>query len=238
MQRRSRLNRTTTEKTKKQIIILVISIIIVLFLLIQLGPIALNAAGGVVSSFQSTTKKQQINDETSLEAPFIESIPTATDSGSIRIEGSSSYSDAEAELYVNEKSYDSAPLDEDQKFTFTNVLLKEGENTIKVRVKKGEITSFFTKEYTVTYLKGEAKLEIGTPQDNQEFSKGDQTIQVQGKTDPENIITINGFRAIVDSNGNFTYNLHLTEGDNQIKIEAQTPAGTTSSKELKVIYKP
>ncbi len=238
MQKRSRLNRTSSEKTKKQIIFLAIAIIIVLVLLIQLGPIALNFVGSAVSSFHTNTSKQIVDEQSSLEIPFIESIPSATDSGKIRIEGSSPYADAEIELYVNGKKYDSQPLDEEQKFSFSNILLTEGDNYIKARVKKGDITSFFTKEYIVEYLKGEAKLEISSPSDNQEFSKGDQNILVQGKSDPNNTVTVNGFRAIVDSEGNFSYNLNLSEGDNQVRIEATTPAGTKSTKELKVIYKP
>lgn len=237
MQRRSRLNRATSDKTKKQIIFLITAIIIILVLLIQIGPIALNTIGGTLSSFQTSSEKQKI-EEATLEVPFVESIPQATDSGSIRIEGSSPYSDAEIELYVNENISDSVPLDENQKFTFSDISLREGENTIKLRVKKGKISSFFTKGYLVTYQKGEAKLEVSTPSDNQQFSKGDQTISVQGKTDADNTVNINGFRAIVDSEGNFSYNLSLSEGDNQIKIEAFTPAGTSSTKELKVIYKP
>ena len=238
MQKRSRLNRTSSEKTKKQIVFLIITIIVILVLLIQLGPIALNVAGGAVSSFQTSTSKQVSSDQSTLEAPFIESIPLATDSGKIRIEGSSPYTDAEIELYVNGKKYDTEPLDEEQKFSFSNILLTEGDNYIKVRVKKGDVTSFFTKEYVVEYLMGEAKLEVTSPSDNQEFSKGDQNILVQGKSDPDNTVTVNGFRAIVDSEGNFSYHLSLSDGDNQIKIEAITPAGTKSTKELKVIYKP
>jgi len=232
MQKRSRLNRTSSEKTKKQILFLVIAIIIVLVLLIQLGPIALNFVGSAVSSFHTNTPKQIVDEQSSLEIPFIESIPSATDSGKIRIEGSSPYADAEIE------KYDAQPLDEEQKFSFSNILLTEGDNYIKARVKKGDITSFFTKEYIVEYLREEAKLEVSSPSDNQEFSKGDQNILVQGKSDPNNTVTVNGFRAIVDSEGNFSYNLNLSEGDNQLRIEATTPAGTKSTKELKVIYKP
>lgn len=238
MQRRSRLNRTTAEKTKKQIITQIAAIIIVLILLIQLGPMALNAVGGVISSFQSGSKEQTNEEEATLEAPFIESIPDATNSAEIIISGSSPYGDAEIELYVNDSEHDSIPLDKDQTFTFSSVVLKEGDNYIKARVKKGENTSFFTREYLVTYSKGDPKLEVGNPSENQEFTKGDQTINVTGKTDPENSITVNGFRAIVDGDGNFSYYLRLNDGDNQVKIEATSPGGKTTSKEMKVVYKP
>lgn len=238
MQRRSRLNRTTTEKTKKQIITQVATIIIVLILLIQLGPMALNTVGGVISSFQGGSKDLISDDESTLEAPFIESIPDATNSAQIIISGSSPYADAEIELFVNDAEYETIPLDEDQTFTFKDVTLKEGDNYIKARVKKAENTSFFTREHLVIYSKGDPKLEVGSPSENQEFTKGDQTINVTGKTDPDNRVTVNGFRAIVDGDGNFSYYLKLNDGENPLKIEATSPGGKTISKEMKVVYRP
>lgn len=70
------------------------------------------------------------------------------------------------------------------------------------------------------------------------YTKADKNLTVTGTTDPDNSVTVNSFRAIVDTTGKFTYQLQLNDGENQITIEAQNPAGTTTQKQLKVTYQP
>lgn len=178
------------------------------------------------------------NEKNVLEAPFITYIPDATNSAAITIEGTSSYSDAQVELFVDGDLYDTAPLSDDQKFSFDGIRLNEGTNIIKARVKKGSNTGEFTRSYDVVYNKEEAKLEITSPTDGATFTRGDQTIAVQGKTEPDSIITVNGSRAIVDEAGSFTYYHTLTDGENTISVDAESAAGKRINKTLKVTYKP
>lgn len=234
----SRLSRTARQKTKKQIIFFGIAIIILIFVALNFGPYLLNGASGLTAGFRKQTTDSANTNTNNLEAPFINSIPAATDSAQIVISGSSSYSDAQIELYVNGTLYDTAPLTDDQKFSFDNVKLTDGSNMIKLRVKKGDAVSDFTKNYNVVYGVGAPKLEVSSPSDNQEFKRGDQTITVQGTTDPDNTITVNDSQAIVDGAGNYSYYLNLAEGDNSIHIVATNTAGKTTDKTLKVSYKP
>lgn len=237
-QKDSRLSRSTHEKTKKQTIFFAIAIIILLFLLLQFGPIILNSVGGFTSKFSSNKEEQVLQDKNSLEAPFINSIPEATDDKDIVISGSSSYSDAQVELFVNGDRFDNVTLTSNQKFKFENVTLSEGDNIIKVRVRKGDIASPFSRDYTVVYSKGEPKLDVSNPSDGAQLSKGDQEISIQGKTDPSNTVSVNGFRAVVDSDGNFSYYLKLQDGDNEIKVIATSESGKTTEKTIKVNFKP
>jgi osmotically-inducible protein OsmY len=234
----SRLNRSKDKTTKRQIIFFAIAIIVLLFILSEFGPFALSSVAGLMSGLNKQTGDKVTNEKSTLEAPFINSIPDATDSAVIKVSGSSTYSDAEVELYVNGELYDTVPLSSDQKFVFDTVELTEGNNTINARVKKGNSYSDETRSYTVTYSKGEPLLEVSSPSDGQEFKVGDQTILVQGKTNPENTVTVNSFRAIVDDDGTFTYNLGLKDGDNDIKIQAIRPGGSKTEKDLRVKYSP
>ncbi len=234
----SRLSRTTKEKTKKQIIFFAVAIIVLVFVVTQFGPGVLDRISSFMSGFGKPPTETRSSDKNSLEVPFINSIPEVTDSAAIKITGSSTYSDAQVELFVNRSLYDTQPLTDNQKFAFENVSLSEGSNIIKARVKKGNISSDFTRDYTVIISKGNPKLEMSNPTDGQEFTRGDQTINVQGKTDPDNTVTVNNFRAIVDSAGNFSYFLKLTDGDNDVKIIAQNTAGKQTEKTIKVKYKP
>lgn len=234
----SRLTRTSKEKTKRQIIFFAVAILVLLFVLSQFGGYALSSISNFTSRFSTNKPDIAVADKNTLEAPFINSIPEATNSASIHISGSSSYSDAAVELYINGTRYDSTPLSSDQKFSFDDVGLRDGGNIIKARVKKGDQLSDFTREYTVILNKDDVKLEVASPSDGATFTRGDQTITVQGTTNPNGTVTVNGFRAIVDEAGNFSYYLNLAEGDNNITIDAQSESGKTASKSLKVTFKP
>lgn len=234
----SRLYRSSQKNVKRQIIFFTVSIIILLFVLFEFGPFVLNSLSGILSGLSKPSEVLNIKETNTLETPFINFIPEATDSAVIKISGSSTYSDAVVQLHVNGELYDTTPLSKDQRFVFDTVELTEGNNTINARVKKGNSYSDETRNYTVIYSKGEPKLEVSSPTDGQEFKIGDQTISVQGKTDPENTVTVNGFRAILDTEGNFTYNLSLKDGDNEIKIESLSPGGNRIEKTLKVKYTP
>lgn len=238
MQNSSRLNRTSKEKLKKQSIFFGIAILVLLGILFQLGPFLLDSAGTFISKFGKPTNEIVIDDKNTLETPLIVSIPEATNSARIHVLGNSVYTDAQIELYINGTEYDTTPLSADQKFIFDEVILKEGTNLIKVRVKKDGSVSEFTRNYSVTYNPGDAKLELTSPSENTEFKRGDETIQVAGKTDPDSTVSVNGSIAIVDADGNFSYHLKLSEGDNTISVDAQSAGGKTINKTIKVTYKP
>lgn len=238
MQNSSRLTRTSKEKLKKQSIFFGIAILVLLGILFQFGPFLLDSAGRFMSGFSKPANSTSTTHNSTLETPFISSIPEATNSARIHVVGTSAYTDAQVELYLNGNEYDTTPLSADQKFIFDEVILKEGSNLIKFRVKKDGSASEFTRNYTVEYNPDDAKLEITSPSDNAEFKRGDQTIQVQGKTDPDSAVTVNGSVAIVDSDGNFSYFLGLADGDNTISVDAQSAGGKTINKTIKVKYNP
>jgi hypothetical protein len=236
--KQSRFSRKTQEKTKKQIFFFIIAIILLLFVAFQFGPLLLDSTSSLTSVFRKNNTEVAVNEDNTLEAPFIDSLPTATGSANINVSGSSTYSDAQVELYVNDELFDTAILSDDQKFSFEKVKLTEGQNIIRARVKRGDEYSSFTRSYYVSQSKGAAKLDVTSPSEGQQFGRGDQTITVQGVTDPDSNVTINGFRAIVDENGNFSYYLNLAEGDNELTIKTQAKSGQETEKKIKVIYKP
>lgn len=234
---RSRLTRTQARQTKKQIIVFSIAIVITLFVFINFGPTVLTAVGGILSGKKNTftlPSSKNVLDAPSINQPF-----TATDSAKIKISGKTSYKEAEVELFVNDSSENMVSVRDDGSFVFDNVPLQQGDNILKVRVTKGKDLSDFSSDYLIKLLKsGAPKLDVSFPQDNATLQKGDQEINVTGTTDSENSVTVNGFVAIVDSSGNFSYYLKLNEGDNSINIVAQNPAGRSTTKTLKVTFKP
>ena len=78
-------------------------------------------------------------------------------------------------------------------------------------------------------------LSIDQPQDGQTVSKSSSpTLGIQGKTDIGNNVTVNGFWAIVDDQGNYNYLYTLQNGDNDIKVIATDPEGNQTTKEIHI----
>ena len=164
-------------------------------------------------------------------------IPEATQSSRINFRGISVAKSGTVEIYLNGELEDEIDLEEES-FEVKNIFLKKGKNTIKARLQQDGKTSPFSDEYEVSYISEKPKLEVATPSDGQNFTKADKSINVTGMTDPDNVVTVNSFRAIVDPNGKFSYLLQLNDGDNQVVIEVRNQAGITDSKQLKVTYNP
>lgn len=62
-------------------------------------------------------------------------------------------------------------------------------------------------------------LELTVPQDNQIIS--DYNISVQGKTEPESELKINGILVLIDGSGSFSEDVHLRSGINVIVVSSK-----------------
>lgn len=63
-------------------------------------------------------------------------------------------------------------------------------------------------------------------------------IDISGTTDIESTVRINQDLIIVNSKGNFDKKIELTEGDNQIVVEAKSPSGKITTEEKTIKYFP
>lgn len=234
---KSRLTRTQAKQTRKQIIVFGAAILITLFVFINFGPAVITTLGGVLSGKKNTFTLP--TSKNVLDTPSLDQLYSATDSARINVTGKTLYKGAEIELYVNGSLQNTVTSREDGTFVFNNIPLQQGDNILKARVQQGQDSSDFSSDYILKLLTNDApKLDISFPQDNATLQKGDQEINVTGTTDSDNNVTVNGFVAIVDGSGNFSYYLKLAEGDNTLNIVAQNPAGRSTAKSLKINYKP
>lgn len=144
--------------------------------------------------------------------------------------------DTTIELFVNGDQFDSQKVDKKGTFHFEDVKLTSGNNTIKARAIDNNKNGPFSDEVTIRYINKQPSLTIEAPSDGQSFGKDSSPIQVHGKTDPGNKVTVNDFWAIVDDSGNYTYMLTIKGGDNDILVTATDPAGNTTQKKIKVTY--
>lgn len=236
---RSRLTRRTENQSRKQLYRFGIGTVGIILILYFFGPTAINIVGSVFDTLQGKNEKQ-INflSNAPYQSPTLDVLPEATPSSSIIVTGKSTYKDGTIELFVNNELVKEAELDESSEFKIENVHLSEGQNSIKARYVKNDKKSDFTEEYSVSLVTEAPKLDISTPADNTSFSKGDQEITVSGKTNQDSSVLVNNFKAIVQSDGSFSYTLKLSDGDNKIIVEAINAAGKKTSKTITVSYKP
>lgn len=231
--RRSRLNKYSDKKTRKTIFFNILGIIIILYLLFKFG------VGLLInfSLFLSGSKDQGSTSQKTLSyiaPPSLNSIPSATNSAQIVISGNS-VKDSNIELFINNNKTDETQTNEKGEFSFNNIL-KNGSNQIKVRVIIKDKKSDFSNTLSISYINSAPNIEIIYPQDGAQFKKDQNTVNVTGKTDQGVNVTVNGFWAVISDINNFSYNLPLQNGDNEIKIVAIDQAGNKAEKIIKVNY--
>lgn len=229
----TRLSKRQEQKTKNRLILNIIGIGILLILFVKFGiPFLLNFSL-FLSSLNSSSSTQQSKGSSYVATPIIISSFTATNSAQIDLSGTAP-AKTSVKLYSGDEFVDTVDASDKGTFTFSNVSLKDGQNTFKVKAKKDKNESDFSDPVVISYLSKPPSLTIDSPSDNQTFSKDDANITIKGKTDQDVKVTVNDFWAIVDDKGGYTYSIHLQGGDNQIKVDAVDSAGNKTEKTIKV----
>lgn len=236
---RSRISRKLESKSKLHIFAWLIGIVIVLFLIIQFGVPLLIQTTSVISGANNETETSVKSKSAEYVAPpQLDPVTEATNSGEIIVSGISQ-ENLTIKLFVNGRLTDELSSKKDGSFKFTEVPLKPGENTIRAKAQKDKDSeSDFSEIYTVTYLNNAPDLSVEEPANDRQYEKENNTAEVKGKTDPNVKVTVNDLWAIVNDEGQFSYNVPLREGDNTIKIVATDPAGNKTETERKVKYSP
>lgn len=233
--RRSRLSRRIENKNKKNLLLSILGIIIIIFLAIKLGiPLLIN-----ISLFLSGSQGKddvKIQGSSFTAPPVLNSLPQATSSAQIIISGIAGKKQT-INLYINDDLINTVKSKENGEFLFKEVI-KPGENVIKAKTIVSDKESEFSNNIIIFLKSAPPSLNINSPTDGQSFSKDQNTIEVKGTTDADVRVTINGLWAITHTDGNFSYNLPLQNGENKIKISATDTAGNRAEKEVKVTYSP
>lgn len=237
--KRSRLAHRLEKQTRKTIFFSILGILIIFFIFIKFGiPLLVNFSLFISSSKNNQTNQEGKNTNTFVAPPVINFPFTATNSANISITGIGQPKQT-INLYLNNNIIAKTAVLDDRTFTFSDIKLDKGENNFKAKsLIENEKESEFSEIITIIYKDKKPNLTIDSLTDGQTFKKDDKTAEVKGKTDSGVKVTVNGFWAIVDENGNYFYKFPLQNGDNQIKIVASDEAGNTTEKELKVTYSP
>lgn len=233
--RRSRLTKNTEKRTRKTIVLSAIGIIIILFLLLKFGvEFLVNFSLFVSGSKGQQSSSNNTNQIDFVSPPTLSPIVSATNSAQIIISGKAVPSET-ITLYINNNNADEVQTDKNGVFVFIDNLTT-GNNEIKAQATYKDKKSDFSDSSEVIFRNSPPSLNVSSPSDGQSFKKDQNSVNVAGSTDLGASVTVNGFWAIMDDNNNFSYNLPLQNGDNEIKIIATDQAGNKSEKDLKVNY--
>lgn len=233
---RSRLSRRMEQKTKKNLLLSILGIILVLLLVFKFGlPLLINLSL-FLSGSKGNLEQSENKNPSFIAPPIFNSTSTATSSARIAISGVAS-KDQTISLYVNSDLVDETKTEDDGNFSFEPTL-RPGENTIKAKAIMKDKESEFSQPLTIVFKSAPPSLNITAPIDGQSFGKDQNMLAIQGITDPDVKITVNGFWAISDNDGSFSYTLPLQNGENKIKVVATDAAGNRSEKEIKATYSP
>jgi bacillopeptidase F len=189
-----------------------------------------------VDKLRGSTPNQQ-QTQIILLPPQLDPLPYATYSGEIRVSGKAK-GDVTILLYVNEKQTERTKPKEDGIFTFLNVKMKNGVNVISAKATDDkDNASDLSEVLTIQVKTNKPTLDITTPSENEEITGEKQITTVTGKTESDNSVTINDRFVVIKSDGSFSYDLSLKEGEQTITIVAKDQAGNETKMERKVTYK-
>lgn len=226
----SRLARRGERKTRQQALFLIATSLAVLVLFILFGFPTVLSMAGTIGNWR--TKRISTTDRTLAPlAPRFSQDFAATKSAQITLHGATD-SKITVEIFQNERSLGTTIASEDGTF-FLDVDLARGKNFFTaLAISSSGQKSPVSDSYVVSYLASPPKLEVTDPKDGGSFQ--DNQVVVTGKSDLKTVVTINDHLVVVSNDGNFSYTLNLSNGDNKIKVVATDEAGNQTTKELKV----
>lgn len=192
----------------------------------------------VFNKFKPSTAKQESVEDLAIAPPILNIPFEATSSSTLQISGHST-PNSEVEIYFDDEIKDMVETNSEGNFKTDPLELSLGTNNIygKTISDKG-IKSLPSKTIKLLFNNEKPKLEIAEPQDNAQIKGGDKKIRVSGTTDSNNIVSVNGLNTIVNSEGNFSIEVNINEGDNVIQISASNQVGNSNQVERKVNYTP
>lgn len=237
-QKRSRIARKLEMQSKKNVVFATLGTVAIFIAIFKIGIPLLADFGLFIGNFSRTEDNQKGNKtQEFVQQPRIDPLPQATNSASIKITGIA-VAKGKVEIFIEEDLISTVEVKEDGTFMLPNLKLRNGENIIKARAILRDNKSELSESLSVIFDTDPPTLEINQPSQDQQFGKGDSIIEVRGKTEIDTKVVVNNFRAIVDSQGNFSSVLALTPGENIITVQAFDLSGNQTEKSLTVTFSP
>lgn len=236
--RKSRRAKVEEKRSIRQAIFFGFLTIALILLLLFLGIPSLIKMAVFLGNLHSTNRPIETKEGLPPPPPHFQAIPEATNSGYIHLAGFAQEGST-VKIFLNGKEKKEITTNTQGDFSVNRLPLKKGTNKISaVAVDKLGKESRQSEELIITFDNEPPTLQVISPKDQEEFFDKDKEIIVEGQTEEEASVTINGKFVIVDSSGNFQTTLELKEGENEITIAAYDKAENKIEEKIKVKYTP
>jgi len=235
MERRliSRLTKKEKAKNIRRTVTFGFLSLILILAILYFGLPALVKLSIFLGNIRSSSLVPETEDKIPPAIPEIFPPTEATSSSRIKLVGFAEPG-SKIEIFINGVSRKTVVADSDGNFSFDNLDITEGENEIyATSTDKAGNTSQPSKKTVIILDKTPPQLNIFQPDDKTTFY-GKKTVEIKGETEEEAAVTVNGYLAIMETGGKFSYSLNLSTGENKIKIITTDKAGNQTEKELTV----
>lgn len=173
-----------------------------------------------------------------LMPPVLDPLPQATNSATITIHGSAEPGNTVL-LFLNGDEYRRLDVTEDGMFTVEDIPVEPGKVTVSARATDGnESVSDISNTISTVIDRTPPDLAITKPEDGTTINDGTHRVSVEGKTDTDARVTINGRIVVVRSEGTFSYSMPIEDGDNTLSFVSTDLAGNSIEIERNVTYQP
>ncbi len=230
--------RRLEKRSKRNIVISLVIMFGLFYLLVSWGLPALIGSLSFLNRFKPIMKIESASKQVVIAPPVLNIPFEATNSAGIIISGYSTPK-YKVEIYFNDDLKNTVEVQDDGRFQTETILLSSGINNIYGKtIDPSANKSLSSKTIKLIYSNEKPKLEITEPTDGQRIQGGDKKIRVSGKTDVDNSVTINDVTVIINTDGNFSKEVNLNEGENTITILTTSLVGNVTKIERKVFYSP
>lgn len=224
--------RKLREKLQKTLITL-ISLVVGLFLLIFFFAPKLGVFFGLFSKHRNDADTETVIKP---NAPIFSKVPHATKDDALALNGYAQPS-LTVVLYVNGPETDKTTVGADGLFTFNNIKLIQGSNTISAKAfDQTGLGSDSSNTYTVLVDKEKPKITVDSPKKDETVKNLNKRVIVSGKINEKATLKINDKFAILRPDLTFEFLLGATPGDMEIKVEATDEAGNVSIEKFFIKY--
>ncbi len=219
------------QKLKRNLIAMIIIPLAVLIAFILFGPKI-----GVLFGLVSVNRGQNGDTMVKPTPPIFRNAPKATNSNTISLNGFSEPGTV-VRLFVNGPQTHETITTNDGIFSFENVTLIEGRNTIHAKATNQQgLESDSSQSINIEMDTKSPEIEITSPKDEEVIRNLNERVNIQGKLNEKATVRVNERLAVLRPDFTFEILLGIKEGINEIKIEATDEAGNVTVEELSVQY--
>lgn len=201
-------------------------------------PILITGLGFITGVVKPSHKSTIPITESASLAPPVLNIPyEATSTAQIDIRGYGT-PNSKVIIFVDDDKKASTQVSDDGTFEIKNIQLVFGTNNIYGKsIDEKDRGSLSSKIIKIVYDNENPSLEISEPEDGKTV-QGDRKIKISGKTEPQAQVSINENRVVVHSDGEFSTEYQLNDGENIFNIKSQDLAGNFTEITTRVVFQP